>query len=96
MSFRRTERPGEKPGDIDPATGARFTDFPTFLELFLVFILLVVIGGFAFEAIKTTIQHFWKFDDSNYQVWIMLTLLFVIGFIILERFVLHKPFRAFY
>lgn len=83
-------------GDKDIETGTTYTSFNTTFKLFIMLILLVVIGQFFFTSIVRTTETIFAVDKLPYHICWILFIVFVIIFILLEKFVVKKPFRAFY
>ncbi len=91
-----TEKPNAKPGDIDEQTGEKYTDPLTFSKMFFMFILLVVVSQFFYNSITSTIKHFKGGKELGYHTLWICTIVFFVIFVVLERYVVRKPFKSFY
>ena len=94
--INRSENSNHNPGDEDAETGEKYTNMPTFLKMFFMFVLLVVVSQFVYNSIIATIKHFCNFKELSYLYFWFFTIIFVFLFIFLERFVIGKPFKSFY
>ena len=96
MVWIKTENPNHKPGDEDNETGEKYTSTITFFKMFFMFILLVAVSQFLYNSTVETIKHFQGVQHLNYKTfWISFVIISLI-FIILERFIIKKPFKSFY
>ena len=94
--MRNTESPNMNPGQVDIETGENYTNFKTFLKMLIMVLLLIVVSQFIYNLAIMIIKRICNVEELDIKIMVISTIILLIIFVFLERFVIKKPFKAFY
>ena len=86
----------KNPGTLDQEIGEHFLSIPTYLEVLFLAIFVIIIGQFAFHTLLTFFEDL--FETKRLAVWqaSLITIVFVLIFIVVQRYILTRPLKSFF
>lgn len=80
-------------GQINPETGDVYLSHKSYAIRLFAILFIIVIAQYIFNASKYTLKHFLG-DKLDYKMWIYLSIVLLLIYILLERFVITLPFKS--